>query len=571
MKSYINRLYDTYIGSETGLKDLHRSSLVNAVVVFPNYYGVAMSNLGFLKVYELINNSGFISCDRAFLQDDISKGIISIEKRKRLLSYDLIFFSLSYENDIYNILKIYEAEGIPFLSKHRDKTFPLIAAGGVIAFLNPEPAAPLFDLLFVGEAEAIFPDFFDIIKNNSIIIIKNKTDKFDIIEEAKKIEGIYVPSGYDFIFSKSNRLALEDIKVKQSYPAKVKRKWFAGFTSSTSAVTTRYSELSSMNMIEIARGCKRGCRFCSAGYIYLPSRESSTETVLNGISMTKNGNRVGFVGLAAMDNDNIKNYMVHSLKSNIMFSLSSVRFDCLDENNVELMRNSGLKTVTLGVETGSERIKKVINKNIENDAVITAVRRIIEGGIINIKTYFMVGLPLEEQKDIEDTIKLIKAMRQEFIDASKKEGRIGNLTVGLSPFVPKAWTPLQWKNFEDVKILKKKIDFISKQLSDLPNLKLNINSVKAAYIEAFFARGSRISLEVLIRSFKSGLSIKKSIGSVGFREEDFMREFSIDELLPWEIIDQGLSKKYLIDEYKTALEFKITPGCFDGCKRCGIC
>jgi radical SAM superfamily enzyme YgiQ (UPF0313 family) len=570
MNKNLNKLYDLYINSEKGLISKPKSAAVNSVIIFPNYYNVAMSNLGFLRVYELINNSGFISCDRAFLQDDLSKGVISLEKRKRLLSYDIIFFSLSYENDFINILKILTAEKIPFLAKDRDKAFPLILAGGVIAFLNPEPISRLFDMLFVGEAEAIFPDFFHYIKNYTNL----KNSKFEIIEGVGKIPGIYVPSAYDFIFDKKiggNGFTVKDITVKPGYPEKIKRRWAANnFTFSLNTITTEYSELKSINMIEIARGCKRGCRFCSAGYIYLPSRQSSMERVLQSISATKEGDKVGFVGLATLDNQNIKNYMNHSLKEERIFSLSSIRFDCLDEETLELMKGTGLKTVTLGIETGSERIKKIINKDIKNEEVISVVRKIIEGGIINIKAYFMVGLPYEEMKDVFDTINLIKMIRREFIDSSKKQGRIGNLTIGLSPFVPKAWTPLQWENFEDVKILKKKMDFIAKEVN-LPNLNLNINPVKSAFIEAFFARGSRMHLDILINSFKNGLNIKKAIAFMGFKEEDFMRKFKVDEILPWDIIDQGVTKKYLIEEYKKVLEYKLTPACFDGCKRCGIC
>ncbi|MDA8053884.1 MAG: radical SAM protein [Deltaproteobacteria bacterium] len=565
----INKLYDLYLKSEQNRLIKRKDASLNAVIVFPNYYGVAMSNLGFLRAYELINQSGFISCDRAFLQDDTAKGIISLETRKRLQTYDLIFFSLSYENDFYNILSILDAEQIPFLSADRDKTFPLIMAGGVIAFLNPEPIARVFDMLFVGEAEAIFPDFFKNIEiYNSSTLKKNKDE---IIESCGKINGIYVPAVYQFIFDAKKVNVLKDIKILPGFPEKIKRRWAGKDFISSSAITTKFSELSNINMIEIERGCKRGCRFCSAGYIYLPLRESKPGDVLKTIESLNENEKAGFVGLGTMDSKNIRRFMEFSLNSKKPFSLSSIRFDCLDENNLNLIKETGLKTITLGIETGSSRLKRLINKDIKNEEIIIVLKNIIEKGIINIKSYFMVGLPCEEKQDLDETISLIKTMQKEFVSSSKINKRIGSLTVSFSPFVPKAWTPLQWENLEDLTILRHKMDYILNNLKHLPNLSIKINQVKSAYIEAFFARGSRLSLDILVNSHKNKISLKKAAKSSGFNINDFIRKFDTNELLPWEIIDQGVTKKYLLKEYKRGINFKITPQCFEGCKRCGVC
>ncbi len=591
MTQRINILYDIYLNSEKSAISKNKHSDVNALLVFPNYYNVAMSNLGFLRVYELLNAPDFMSCDRAFLQDFNNdertvcnnRGIISIERRKNILNYDLIFFSLSYENDFINILKILHAENIPFLSKDRQQPdingssyYPLIMAGGVISFLNPEPVAPLFDIMFVGEAEAIFPDFLQIVQKHFQSLKKNKqTVKQDILEESSKLEGIYVPSAYDFIFSKRGVLEIpliENVIVKTSYPEKIKRKWLDyGFTPSISSITSEYAEFSSMKLIEIARGCKRGCRFCSAAFIYLPARKSSIKDVISGIAKAEEFEKIGFVGLDTMDNEYIKTYMQFSLEEKKTFSLSSVRFDCLDESNIDIMNRAGLKTVTLAVETGSERLKKIINKDIKNETILATIKKIIESGIMNIKAYFMIGLPTEDIYDIQETIALIKLMRIQFVESSRKNKRIGKLTIGLSPFVPKAWTPLQWENFENEKTLSKKINFIYKELNNLPNISLNINSVKSAFTEAFFARGSRLSLNILINSFNNNSTIKKAIIASGYKIDDFMRKYSTEEILPWDILDQGITKNYLKEEYDRALKYKTTPGCFEGCKRCGIC
>jgi radical SAM superfamily enzyme YgiQ (UPF0313 family) len=522
-----------------------------------------MSNLGFLRAYELINQSGFISCDRAFLQEDSSKGIISLETRKRLIDYDLIFFSLSYENDFYNILSILDAEKIPFLSKDRDKSFPLIMAGGVIAFLNPEPVAPIFDILFTGEAEAIFPDFFKNIE---------KKNKCEILESAGKIEGIYMPSAYNFIFDEKRINVLNSIETLSGFPEKIKRRWAEKDSLfSSSPITTKFSELSNINMIEIERGCKRGCRFCSAGFIYLPLRESRQDDVFNAIESLNKDDKAGFVGLGTMDSKNIHKIMEFSLDSEKPFSLSSIRFDCLDENNLDLIKETGIKTITLGVETGSSKLKKLINKDISNDEIIAALKNIIKKGIINIKSYFMFGLPYEEKQDLDETINLIKTMQKEFVLSSKLNKRIGLLTVSFNPFVPKAWTPLQWENFEDLNILRRKADYISDNLKRLPNLNININPLNSAFTEAFFARGSRISSDILIYSFKNKIGLKKALIAKGYNVKDFIRKFGADELLPWDIIDQGVTKKYLLEEYIRGINFKTTPQCFDGCKRCGVC
>lgn len=570
MTNNIHKLYDIYLKSEQNRLVRRRGASLSAVIVFPNRYGVAMSNLGFLRAYELIDQSGFMSCDRAFLQDDTSKGIISLETGKRLLTYDLIFFSLSYENDFYNILSILDAGQIPFLSKDRDKAFPLIMAGGVIAFLNPEPIAPIFDMLFVGEAEAIFPDFFKNIEiYNSSTLKKNKNE---IIESSGKIKGIYVPSAYSFIFDAKKANVLKEIKNLPGFPEKIKRRWAdKDSIFASSPITTKFSELSNINMIEIERGCKRGCRFCSAGYIYLPLRESPPDDVLSRIESLNVNEKAGFVGLGTMDSENIGRFMEFSLNSKKPFSLSSIRFDCLDENNLNLIKETGLKTITLGIETGSLRLKRLINKDIKNEEIIIVLKNIIKKGIINIKSYFMVGLPYEEKQDLDETISLIRTMQKEFVLSSKINKRIGSLTVSFSPFVPKAWTPLQWENFEDLTILQHKMDYVLNSLKHLPNLNIKINPIKSAATEAFFARGSRLSLDILINSHKNKIGLKKAAKSSGFNINDFIRKFDTNELLPWEIIDQGVTKKYLLEEYKRGINFKITPQCFEGCKRCGVC
>ncbi len=420
--------------------------------------------------------------------------------------------------------------------------------------------------MFVGEAEAIFPDFFEKIKS------LNKPDKCEIINSSAVIKGIYIPSAYNFIFDTDNPYILKEIKNISGVPQKIQRRWAnENLSFSSSVITTEFSELSNINMIEIERGCKRGCRFCSAGFIYLPLRESKIDTVNNAVSKTYINEKAGFVGFGTMDNINVGKIMRFSLDLGKNFSLSSIRFDCLDENNLDMIKESGIKTVTLGIETGSERLKKMLNKDISNENIITSIGNIVKRGIIGIKLYFMFGLPYEEKSDLDDTIKLVKKILREFIFASKLNKRIGKLTVSFSPFVPKAWTPLQWENFEDLRILRKKAVYISNELRSLPNINLNINSLNDAFTEAFFARGSRLATDILIYAFINKTTIKKAAEKKGYNIEGFIRKIDTDELLPWDIIDQGVTKKYLLEEYKRALNLKTTPPCFEGCKRCGIC
>ncbi len=564
----VRRLYDEYQSHERNSISRPRDPQVKSVIVFPNYYNTAMSNLGFLRVYELINDSGFISADRAFLQDDISRGIISLEERKRISGYDIIFFSLSYENDFYNILKILESDGIPFLSRDRDESFPILVAGGVITFLNPEPVADIFDLFFVGEGEEILPDFFEhISKYYASGLAKNKRE---IIYNAGKIGGIYAPSHYEFVFNDKN--VLKEINPEPGFPQKIKRRWAPARSSfSSSVITTKFSDLKDIKMIEVARGCKRGCRFCGAGYIYLPLRESNPESVLSSIKAMDKGEKAGFVGFDTLDNKNIRNFMDFSINTDKSFSLSSIRLDCIDEKNLDLIKKAGLKTITLGIETGSPRLKKLINKDIDNEEILSVTNDIISKGILNIKAYFMIGLPYEEARDLDETIRLVKLMQKKFVSSSKINKRIGNLTIAFSPFVPKPWTPLQWENFEGRNTLERKIRYISREIKSLPNITIKINSVRDAYAEAFLARGSRLSLKILVNSYLSKTGIDKTASSLGLDIKNFIRRFDPREILPWDIIDQGITKKYLIKEYKKGLEFKITPQCFEGCKRCGIC
>lgn len=572
-----NRLYDLYMESENNrlAGNNFASAPFKSVIVFPNYYETAMSNLGFLRTYELINLSGIAVCHRAFIQDDVSKGIVSIETRERISSYDMIFFSLSYENDFINILSILDAEKIPFFASERDESSPLIMAGGVIAFLNPEPVAPFFDIMFSGEAEGIIQGFLKYVSAYGSPS-EAKKNKRKLIENApsgsKSGGGIYVPSAYKFNFDSEKPHVIRNISILEGFPKKIKR-ITAGADSgfSSSPIITPHSGLSSVGMIEIERGCKRGCRFCSAGYIYLPWRESEPSGILDAVKSLKEGEKPGFVGLGTLDGRHIKEIMEFSVNSKKPFSLSSIRLDCLDEKNLELIKDAGIKTVTLGVETGSSRLRKLINKDTADGEIISAVRRITGGGIMNIKAYFMFGLPVEDKSDIDETILLIKNMRDEFISASRVNRKIGCITASFAPFVPKAWTPLQWESMENESVLKKKSAYILNELRGLPNLEVKMSPTGTAWTEAFFAKGSRLCAQILAFSYKNKAGIKKSLTALGYNQDDFIRKHSMEEILPWDIIDQGVTKKYLMEEYKRGMKFKTTPQCFEGCKRCGVC
>jgi len=559
-----------FLESEIGTirKSWHQK--ISIALVYPNRYHVGMSSLGYQTLYDLLNGLDHVVCERAFLPD--GKGLqtvqpVTIESGRPITDADIIAFSISFENDYPHLLTILEQAGIPLESAARSARHPLVIAGGVACFLNPEPIAPFIDCFLLGEAEGILPRFFQVFEPGS--------DKQELLKNlACRVPGAYVPAFYQARYHADGTLAtfepLEDV------PPKIERVYLKDLDqiSTSSAVLTPHTTFDRTFLIEVGRGCPHGCRFCSAGFIYRPPRfrpmTQLKQSIDRGARLT---DRIGLVGAAVSDLPEIEELCGQFNDQNIRISFSSLRADRLTPGLLSSLKKSNVKTATIAPEVGSERMRRVINKGITEKDVLTAAIRLVENGIPNLKLYFMIGLPGETGADIDAIIKLTKQIKHGFLTTSRTRKHIGTITLSLNSFVPKPATPFQWAAMDEVRTLKQKIKKIKNELKKVANLRINSDIPRWAYIQAMFSRGDRRVADILLMAHANKGNWAQTLKTTPVNADFYvLRERDPDEKLPWDFIDHGIKKSYLRQEYQRAKQELTTPGCqVETCRMCGVC
>jgi len=561
-----NRFIDTEIGT------IHKDTggRIKVALGYPNRYHVGMSNLGFQSTYRLFNEIEHIVCERFFLPENAHQGtgrITTIESDTPVFGFDIIAFSVSFENDYPNILTLLEKAGLPLQSNDRGTPHPLVVAGGVACFLNPEPISPYIDLFLIGEAEKLIFRFFEFFEPG--------TDKKSCLQTiAQNVQGAYVPAFYHPSYNNDGTIA--SFKPVCDVPEKIIRPFVEDLSleSTCSTIITPNTTFDNTFLIEVSRGCPHGCRFCSAGFIYRPPRfrpiEILKKNINKGMEIT---NKIGLVGAAVSDLPGISRLCKQALKKDIRISFSSLRADALTPELISVLRKSKIKTATIAPDAGSERLRRVINKGITEEDVLYTVETLVESGILNLKLYFMIGLPTETMDDVEEIITLCKKVKHRFLKSSRPRKRMGEITISLNSFVPKPFTPFQWCAMDDVGTLKKKIKMIKAGLKLVSNIHVNADVPRWAYIQGLLSRGDRKVANILSLAHKTGGNWPQTFKESPLNPDFYvLRDRSLDELFPWDFIDHGINKSFLKKEYKKGIQVKTSPPCpIKSCDICGVC
>jgi radical SAM superfamily enzyme YgiQ (UPF0313 family) len=532
---------DFLLSREKGTVHKDPGGKLNIVLVYPNTYHLGMSNLGFQGIYGLLNSMSDVVCERAFLPEErdidehirTSTELFSLESKRPLGRFDIIAFSVSFENDYPNIIKMFELSRIPLRSAQRSFHHPLVIMGGVCAFFNPEPVADFFDICFTGEADEMLPEFLEAYRSSA--------DKSDILKKSAAVEGLYVPSFYSLTYEAEG--SISGRTHPEGVPERIKRRYLKDISSSkiTTTIVTPGTEFSDMYLVEAMRGCPWNCRFCAVGNIYSPPRKKELRAIQDeihaGLDKTR---RIGLVGPSLSDYSYIKDVLQ---MPEVDFSITSLRAGRKSAELMHMMKNR--RSVSIAPEAGTERLRKVINKRISEEDIFYTSELLFREGIETQRLYFMIGLPTETGEDIEGIVDLVKKIR----DLSRK----GHITLSISTFVPKPFTPFQWHPMEKPAEVKERLKIIKKGLLPLKGVKVFHDVLKYAYMQGFFSMGDR-RVSGVLEGMAADQDWQKAAESAGISKDFYIfRKKELQEILPWDFIDMGISKEKLWAEYQEAL------------------
>ena len=571
-KDLIDRLQELYKDEDSRVT-INPHAEQKVAIVYPNTYFVGMSNLGLHIIYEEINLHPSSVCERIFLPekkeldvyDKTKTPLMSVETQRPMHQFDVVAFDVTFEMDYFHIPLMLRYGRVPVMSEDRTGFDPIVIAGGPCATFNPEPFADFIDAFIIGEGEGIVTAVLERIRKGR----ENGESREETISALAQIDGVYVPVLYTPQYDDNKRFVGYDIA--DGAPKIIRRHFEALTSGGETVIATNFTEFGAMYIIEVARGCGRHCRFCMAGYCFRVPRVRPLDILKEGVDRAeKLGKKVGLMGAAISDYPEVDELVTYIRSKDMRYSCASLRADSLTQAVVDGLAESGQKTITIAPETGSERLRRVINKGISEENLRTAAQLSAKSGIQHMRLYIMIGLPTETDEDIDAIIGLAERTQAHMAEVGCK----GRLTLSINPFIPKPFTPFQWMAMDHQKSVEKKLQYIKKSLQKNRRIEVLVESPKEAYIQGVLARGDRRLGKVLAACAldRGSKSFKSEMKRAGLDMDDCnYRERKFEDYLPWSHLDMGLRNGYLEQEWQRAVDEAYTPPCMEGCKRCGVC
>jgi radical SAM superfamily enzyme YgiQ (UPF0313 family) len=529
---------------------------ISVALVYPNTYAVGMSNLGFQTIYRHLNAISDVVCERVFMPEpaDLEEmrraevPPLSLESLRPLGDFHLVGFSVTYEGDYINVLRLLRMAGIPARAAARRPHDPLVLMGGVCAFSNPEPMAPFMDFVVVGEGEELVVEMVAAYR-------AGYRDRAGLLGGLAGLDGVYVPERYEIAYDGDGGIA--EVAARDGAPAIVVKRRLRNVNAfeTIAAVKTAQAEYGHMALLEVGKGCGRGCRFCLEGQVYRPVRHRSVDALRETVErMAAAGERrIGLVGACVSDYPWLGDLLKVVEDNGMELSISSLRADSLSEGLVAALARGGHRTLTMAPEAGTERLRRAIRKSITDDQLMTACDLVRAHGIPNLKTYFMIGQPTETIEDVEAIPELAARMLERLRVLDPRGRPFGRLTLSVSSFVPKPWTPFQWAPFDGADSLQVKLEIIKRGVRRFSNVRVLHENPREAALQALLARGDRRVGDFLELAASYDGDWRRALrewdGDPAFYTT---RRRALDERLPWDHFDVGVKKAGLLREWERA-------------------
>jgi radical SAM superfamily enzyme YgiQ (UPF0313 family) len=551
------------LSREVGYVRKPHGGRLRVALAFPNTYYVGMSSLGFQTVYRLFNDLDDVVCERVFLppkqelEAQLASGapLLTVESGTPVRDFDVLAFSVSFEWDYTNVVAMLRLAGIPPRAEGRDPRHPLVVVGGAVTFVNPEPLAPFADVVAAGEGEVLVPELMS--------AVRDEATRDDVLRRLAPSRGFYVPSFYDVRYADSGSIAAFEPKPGTGAPPVVRKaavKTTERLDPPATSIFTPDTEFGSRFLIEVVRGCANLCRFCWAGYNYLPVRPFPADRILELAALARrHSSHAGLVSIALCDHPEIERILRGLLDLGYSISPASLRLDDLTGPIVSLLRESGERSITIAPEAGSDRLRRVINKTVTNQDIVDAAELIFANGIENLKLYYMIGLPTETDDDLVGIRDLTVQMRESMLTHARGRGRVGRIVGSVNPLIPKPGTAYQWMPMEDPGITDRKGKRLRQLLAGIDNVYFSIKSERHSFYQALLSLGDRRVAGAIEAAQRNGGNWRAAVAEAGIDADFYIfRDRTGDAVLPWDIIDGGMKTSFFQSEFQKGLREEWT-------------